>query len=136
MKIYAQVTSRIIACLLLIIVAAGIFVAPTVSRVESATPEKSVPAPRDVKVTVKMIGPVTQTTDLQIICLLKHNPAGDQYIEAMRIGNSKALLAPPPQQRIPPALLAGGRRLRPPRPAPPARRGSPPERLAARRSAA
>src|SRR5713101_6676696 len=84
MKIYAQVTSRIIACLLLIIVAAGIFVAPTVSRVESATPEKSVPAPRDVKVTVKMIGPVTQTTDLQIICLLKHDPAGDKYIEAMR----------------------------------------------------
>jgi len=36
-----------------------------------------------------MIGPVTQTTDLQIICLLKHNPAGDQYIEAMQDLNDK-----------------------------------------------
>jgi Cytosol aminopeptidase family, N-terminal domain len=89
MKIYAQVTSRITTCFLLVIVAAGAFVAPTMSRAENATPEKSVSAPRDVKVTVKMIGPVTQTTDLQIICLLKHNPAGDQYIEAMQDFNDK-----------------------------------------------
>jgi hypothetical protein len=36
-----------------------------------------------------MIGPVTQTADLQIICLLKHDPAGDKYIEAMQDFNDK-----------------------------------------------
>jgi hypothetical protein len=36
-----------------------------------------------------MIGPVTQTTDLQIICILKHDPAGDKYIEAMADFNQK-----------------------------------------------
>src|SRR5215831_12707216 len=89
MRIYAQVTSRITACLLLIVVAADTCVAPTKGRAENVTPEKSVSAPRDVKVTVKMIGPVTQTTDLQIICLLQHNPAGDQYLEAMQDFNDK-----------------------------------------------
>src|SRR5215831_19697675 len=89
MRIYAQVTSRITACLLLIVVAADTCVAPTKGRAENATPEKSVSAPRAVKVTVKMIGPVTQTTELQIICVLKHNPAGDKYIEAMQDFNNK-----------------------------------------------
>jgi hypothetical protein len=89
MNMYAQVKSRITACVLVVIVAAGTFVVPTMSRAENAASEKSVAAPRDVKVTVKMIGPVTQTTDLQIICLLKHNPAGDQYIEAMQDFNDK-----------------------------------------------
>src|SRR5215471_2221638 len=89
MKIDARVANRITACLLLVVVAAGTFVAPTGSRAQSATPEKSVSAPRNVTVTVKMIGPVTQTTDLQIICLLKHNPAGDHYIEAMQDFNNK-----------------------------------------------
>jgi len=70
-------------------VAAGICVAPTLSHAENSTPEKNLPAPRDITVTVKMIGPVTQTTDLQIICLLKHNPAGDHYIEAMQDFNDK-----------------------------------------------
>ncbi len=89
MKMYTQVKSRITACLLVVVVAAGTFLAPTMSRAENAALEKSVSAPRDVKVTVKMIGPVTQTTDLQIICLLQHNPAGDQYIEAMQDFNAK-----------------------------------------------
>ena len=89
MKIDARVTSRITASLLLVVAAAGTCVAPTRSHAQNATPEKSVSAPRGVKVTVKMIGPVTQTTDLQIICLLQHNPAGDQYIEAMQDLNDK-----------------------------------------------
>jgi hypothetical protein len=89
MKIDARVASRITACLLLVVATAGTCVAPTRSHAQNATPEKSVSAPRDVKVTVKMIGPVTQTTDLQIICLLQHNPAGDQYIEAMQDLNDK-----------------------------------------------
>src|SRR5919198_3129960 len=89
MKIDARVMSRITACLLLVAGAAGTFVAPTRGRAQNATPEKNVSAPRGVKVTIKMIGPVTQTTDLQIICLLRHNPAGDHYIEAMQDFNDK-----------------------------------------------
>jgi hypothetical protein len=54
-----------------------------------AATEKSLDAPSGLQVTVKMIGPVTQTTDLQIICILKHDPAGDQYIEAMKDLNAK-----------------------------------------------
>ena len=46
--------------------------------------EKAVDAPDDLKVSVKMIGPVTQSTDLQIICVLKHDATGDKYIEAMK----------------------------------------------------
>jgi hypothetical protein len=89
MKMYAHVQNWITACLLMVVVVAGTFVAATRSRAQNATPEKSVSAPRDVKLTVKMIGPVTQTTDLQIICLLKHKPAGDKYIEAMQDFNDK-----------------------------------------------
>ena len=55
----------------------------------TAPGEHSVPAPRGMKMAVDMIGPVTQTTDLQIICLLKHNPGGDKYIEAMQDLNDK-----------------------------------------------
>jgi len=52
-------------------------------------PEKSIAAPRDIKLSVKMIGPVTQTTDLQIICVLQHEAAGDKYLEAMIDFNEK-----------------------------------------------
>jgi len=89
MKIPLLVQSRIAACVLVVVVAVSTGVAPTLGHAENAAPEHSVSAARDVKVTVKMIGPVTQTTDLQIICLLKHNPAGDQYIEAMQDFNDK-----------------------------------------------
>ena len=54
-----------------------------------ATAEKVVEGPDSVRVSVKMIGPITQTTDLQIICLLKHDPAGDKYIETMQDLNAK-----------------------------------------------
>jgi hypothetical protein len=52
-------------------------------------PEKSFETPVGIALSVKQIGPVTQVTDLQIICVLKHEPAGDQYIEAMRDFNDK-----------------------------------------------
>jgi hypothetical protein len=55
---------------------------------ESPT-EKAIKAPNGVAVSVKMVGPVTQTTDLQIICVLQHEPAGDKYIEAMKDFNDK-----------------------------------------------
>jgi len=55
-----------------------------------ATPaEKAVQAPNGQVISVKMIGPITQTTDLQIICILKHDPAGDKYIEAIEDFNQK-----------------------------------------------
>ena len=51
--------------------------------------KKSVQAPHGQTISVEMIGPVTQTTDLQIICILKHDAAGDKYIEAMDDFNQK-----------------------------------------------
>jgi len=51
--------------------------------------ETSMTAPHHQTISVEMIGPVTQTTDLQIICVLKHNPAGDKYLEAMDDFNRK-----------------------------------------------
>ena len=55
-----------------------------------ATPAtNSVAGPHDQTISVEMIGPVTQTTELQIICILKHDPAGDKYIEAMADFNQK-----------------------------------------------
>jgi hypothetical protein len=51
--------------------------------------KKSVAAPNGQTISVEMIGPVTQSTDLQIICVLKHDPAGDKYIEAMDDLNQK-----------------------------------------------
>jgi hypothetical protein len=54
-----------------------------------ATPQQSIDAPHGMRIVVKMIGPVTQTTDLQVICVLKHDPAGDKYIEAMKDFNTR-----------------------------------------------
>src|SRR5882724_3852978 len=51
--------------------------------------KKSVQAPHGQTISVEMIGPVTQTTDLQILCVLRHDPAGDKYIEAMDDFNQK-----------------------------------------------
>lgn len=53
------------------------------------TPQTSFKAPHGMTISVKQIGPVTQTTELQIITLLKHKPEGDQYIEAMQDFNAK-----------------------------------------------
>jgi hypothetical protein len=47
-------------------------------------PDRSVDAPHGMRVTVKMIGPTAQATDLQVLCILEHDPAGDTYVEAMR----------------------------------------------------
>ena len=47
-------------------------------------PERSVDAPHGMRVTVKAIGPAAEPTDLQVLCILEHDPAGDTYVEAMR----------------------------------------------------
>jgi hypothetical protein len=59
--------------------------------VAAAPAETSLPAPNGMKLIVKMIGPTSQPTDLQIICLLKHRTenAGDQYLDAMKGLNEK-----------------------------------------------
>jgi len=55
-----------------------------------APPQKTFAAPNNMQISIEEIGPVTQTTDLQIICIFKHNAStGDQYIEAMQDFNSK-----------------------------------------------
>ena len=51
--------------------------------------KKNVAAPHGQTISVERIGPVTQSTDLQIICVLKHDPSGDYYIEAMNDLNQK-----------------------------------------------
>ncbi len=56
---------------------------------DAKVPEKKFETPSGIALSVKQIGPVTQVTDLQIICVLKHSPAGDQYIEAMQDFNDK-----------------------------------------------
>ena len=52
-------------------------------------PEKGFETPGGLALSVKQVGPVTQVTDLQILCVLKHDPAGDKYIEAMQDFNDK-----------------------------------------------
>lgn len=51
--------------------------------------QKTIDAPHGQKISIELIGPVTQTTDLQVICVLKHDPAGDKYIAAMDDFNQK-----------------------------------------------
>jgi hypothetical protein len=66
------------------------FVASLVLPVLADGPtEKQIDAPDGVHLSVKIIGPVTQLADLQIICVFKHDPAGDKYIEAMKDFNDK-----------------------------------------------
>jgi hypothetical protein len=60
-----------------------------ISVAQAAPAEKTMNAPNGQTISVKMIGPVTQTTDLQIICILKHDPSGDKYLEAMDEFNKK-----------------------------------------------
>ena len=58
-------------------------------RAQPAPAEKSIDAPNGQTISIKVIGPVTQTTDLQIVCILKHDSGGDKYIEAMEDFNKK-----------------------------------------------
>lgn len=46
--------------------------------------EKSFMGANDLKVTVRMVAPYAAQADLQIICLFKHNPAGDKYVASMK----------------------------------------------------
>jgi hypothetical protein len=74
-----------------IIVSSAVFCAGSAapSRADDVAQEQSFQAPHEMKMSVKMIGPVTQTADLQIVCVFKHKPGGDTLIEAMQDFNDK-----------------------------------------------
>jgi hypothetical protein len=46
--------------------------------------EKSFATPHGMTISVKMVAPYAQATDLQIICVFKHKASGDTYIAAMK----------------------------------------------------
>jgi hypothetical protein len=50
----------------------------------SAPARKSFVAPQGMKISVEMVAPYAQATDLQIICVFKHKASGDSYIAAMK----------------------------------------------------
>src|SRR5262245_1306854 len=51
--------------------------------------ERSFDAPNGMKLIVRMVAPYAAQTDLPIICVFKHNPAGDKYIESMKTFDDK-----------------------------------------------
>ena len=57
----------------------------------AATPKEHVfsAQPLGIKVSIKMVGPDMEPADLQIICLLKHKPAGDTYQGAAKEADGK-----------------------------------------------
>jgi hypothetical protein len=59
------------------------------SATEPRIAQQSVQAPHAMRISVSMTSPVTQSTDLQIICILKHEAAGDKYIASMQDLNDK-----------------------------------------------
>src|SRR5437867_2040786 len=46
--------------------------------------QHSFKAANNLNLSVKMLAPYGAPTDLQIICLFKHNPAGDKYVASMQ----------------------------------------------------
>lgn len=48
------------------------------------TSSPTIDAGHGLQLTVQMVSPTAAECDLQIICVFKHNPAGDKYIEAMQ----------------------------------------------------
>ncbi len=72
--------------------ASALFIAATIAsplRADDQAKVESFQAPHEMTISVKMIGPVTQVTDLQIVCVFKHKPGGDTLIEAMQDFNDK-----------------------------------------------
>jgi hypothetical protein len=57
------------------------FLAASAGAAEPPSPKENVFAtkPLGIQFSIKMVGPYSEATDLQIICLFKHKPAGDTY---------------------------------------------------------
>jgi hypothetical protein len=53
------------------------------------TSSPAIQAANGLKFFVRMVAPSAAECDLQIICVFKHNPAGDKYIEAMQDFDNK-----------------------------------------------
>jgi hypothetical protein len=53
------------------------------------TSSPSIDAANGLKFFVKMVAPSAAECDLQIICVFKHNPAGDKYLDAMQDFDNK-----------------------------------------------
>jgi hypothetical protein len=53
----------------------------TVAAADASAPRENVfdARPLGIKISIKMVGPYAQNTDLQIICLFKHKDSGDIY---------------------------------------------------------
>ncbi|HEX3627084.1 MAG TPA: M17 family peptidase N-terminal domain-containing protein [Verrucomicrobiae bacterium] len=76
----------------LVIGLAWLFLFQTVSEVfASDTPKENVfqTKPLGIQVSVKMVGPYMEASDLQIVCLFKHKLSGDTYIEAAKVTDDK-----------------------------------------------
>jgi hypothetical protein len=86
-----KATSNCIRRIVNFLLACGFTACATCTAFAQVPPptERSLDAPHGLHIIIKMIGPVTQITDLQIICVLKHDPAGDQYIQAAKDLNDK-----------------------------------------------
>ena len=80
MRIRRQ-TSLLIA---LFVAISSIFVLADPPQAQPKITEKSFSGINDLKITVRMVAPYAAKTDLQIVCVFKHNPAGDKYIEAFQ----------------------------------------------------
>jgi Cytosol aminopeptidase family, N-terminal domain len=62
-------------------VLAWLLVVATATAAESAAPKESVfeTKPLGIRLSIKMVGPYMEPSDLQIICLFKHKASGDTY---------------------------------------------------------
>ena len=59
------------------------------ARADDVPKEQSFQAPHEMKINVKMIGLVAQTTNLQIVCVFRHKAGGDTLVDAMTDFNAK-----------------------------------------------
>lgn len=75
---------RTLLLIALAIAIPGLLVFADPPPTQPKTTEKSFNAANDFKITVRMVAPYAAKTDLQIVCVFKHNAAGDKYIEAFQ----------------------------------------------------
>jgi hypothetical protein len=75
--------------MLTIVLAASFLVWTGVDSPAPKETQHSFDAPNKLKVSIKMIAPYAQQTDLQIVCVFKHDAAGDKYVAAMKDFNDK-----------------------------------------------
>jgi len=74
----------------LAVVCTGLVINASAADTKTAPKENVFPAkPLGIKLSIKMVGPYMEPTDLQIICLLKHKEAGDTYQGAAKETDEK-----------------------------------------------